>query len=284
MLSDKFPARRGVIQGDLTSPIYFIIALEAILRRHDNVENKGIDFGVVRLHTLGYADDATLIDMNPTIASARVSSIAQGSKRDADMKINIAKTECMHVKRQQSEDTPDQADAEKVCKYKCNHIGCGWIFGNKLGLKIHQGKWCKWKHCYRKDNILDVDTQVLPVGLGPTKFLIKWQGYGHKDNTWEPYENVNKNVFTDYLKTNGKYDHSWQFRCPRCDKPCKSARGVKIHYTRTCKKYDDNQKYAGTVAERLHEIETLKERQKQETAVTCERKALKNCYHFKYLG
>ena len=78
-----------------------------VLRRHDNIDKKCIDFGGVRLHTLGYADDAALIDMNPTIASARVTSIAQGSKRDADMKINIVKTECVHVKRQQSVDTPD---------------------------------------------------------------------------------------------------------------------------------------------------------------------------------
>ena len=33
--SKAFPVRRGVIQGDVTSPIYFIIALEAILRDHD---------------------------------------------------------------------------------------------------------------------------------------------------------------------------------------------------------------------------------------------------------
>ena len=32
---DKFPVRQGVIQGDLTSLIYFIIALDAMLRRHD---------------------------------------------------------------------------------------------------------------------------------------------------------------------------------------------------------------------------------------------------------
>ena len=32
--SATFPVRRGVLQGDITSPIYFIITLEAILRVH----------------------------------------------------------------------------------------------------------------------------------------------------------------------------------------------------------------------------------------------------------
>ena len=284
VLSAKFPVRRGVIQGDLTSPIYFIIALEAILRRYDNINGKGIDFGGARLHTLGYADDAALIDANPAIASARVTSIAQGSKRDADMKINISKTECMHVKRQQAVETPSSTEAEKVCKYRCTNIGCGWVFGNKLGLKIHQGKWCKWSNYYQVENILDVDTQVLPVGLGPTKFKIKWQGYTHDADTWEPYANVTKRAITEFLKTQGKYDYSWKHRCPRCDKPCKSAHGVKIHYARSCKRYDRDQRYEGTVAERLHTIATLKVRQKNEEAVVCEGEKLKNSYHFKYLG
>ena len=238
----------------------------------------------VYIPLLGYADDAALIDATPTIASARVTSIAQGSKRDADMKINISKTECMHIKCQHTVETPSSPEAKKVYKFKCNNIGCGWVFGNKLGLKIHQGKWCKWNNYYQVDNILDVDTQVQPVGLGPIKFKIKWQGYSHDANTWEPYENVTKAAITEYLKAQGKYDFSWKFRCPRCDKPCKSAHGVKIHYARSCKRYESSQHYEGTVAKRLHTIATLKVRQKHETAVVCEGENLKNSFHFKYIG
>ena len=62
VFSETFPVRRGVVQGDITSPIYFIIALEAILRRHDKSPDKGVEFGGINLHTLGYADDAALID------------------------------------------------------------------------------------------------------------------------------------------------------------------------------------------------------------------------------
>ena len=101
VFSETFPVRRGVIQGDITSPIYFIIALECILRSCDNIPGKGVPFGGKCLHTLGYADDAALIDGSNEMASKRVSSIAAGSKDLADMEINITKTESMHVKRQQ---------------------------------------------------------------------------------------------------------------------------------------------------------------------------------------
>ena len=284
VLSDKFPIRRGVIQGDLTSPIYFIIALEAILRRHDKVDGKGIDFGGVRLHTLGYADDAALIDECPHRSSERVTRIALGSKKDADMQINISKTECMHVKRQQSVHTPNIAEAKKVCKHVCKNIGCGWVFGNKHGLKIHQGKWCKYANYYSVEKLLDVDTNDLPVGIGPTKFLVKWEGYGHRDNTWEPYENITKAAITEFLQNNGKYDYRWQHRCPRCDKPCRSARGVQVHYARKCRKYDKAQRFEGTIAKQKHTVAVLAERQKQEEKVICEGTPLKNCFNFKYLG
>ena len=35
VLSPKFPINRGVVQRDIVSPLYFILALELILRNHD---------------------------------------------------------------------------------------------------------------------------------------------------------------------------------------------------------------------------------------------------------
>ena len=34
--SPSFPIRRGVVQGDVTFPLFFILALELLLRRHDD--------------------------------------------------------------------------------------------------------------------------------------------------------------------------------------------------------------------------------------------------------
>ena len=91
------------MQGDITSPVYFILALEAILRAHDTHPHKGVPFGGEMLHTLGYADDAALLDTSTEVAAARVTQIAKGSVKDADMQINVSKTKCVHVCRQEAE-------------------------------------------------------------------------------------------------------------------------------------------------------------------------------------
>jgi len=48
-------------RGDWKPPLFFILALELILRRYDNREDKGVSFMDSMLYTLGYADD---IDYN----------------------------------------------------------------------------------------------------------------------------------------------------------------------------------------------------------------------------
>ena len=83
--SRPFKVSKGVLQGDITLLLYFILALELLLKSHDTVTNKGVVFGALRVHTLGYADDAALLDNNLAVATARVTAIAQGSREDADM-------------------------------------------------------------------------------------------------------------------------------------------------------------------------------------------------------
>lgn len=136
--SDTFPINRGVVQGDITSPLYFILALELILRIHDQIEDKGVPLADVIIHTLGYADDAALIDRGDdegiARATERVTSIAAGSRADADMEISITKTKALHV-REQSAVTPTTDDeAKKVCKFTCPHANCKFQFKTKLGM------------------------------------------------------------------------------------------------------------------------------------------------------
>ena len=91
--SPSFPIRRGVVQSDVTSPLFFIIALELLLRRHDAEKNKGVPLGATLIHTLGYADDIALIESGDFIGlerlSRRLSSLSKGSRDDADMDISL---------------------------------------------------------------------------------------------------------------------------------------------------------------------------------------------------
>jgi hypothetical protein len=142
--SERFQIDRGVVQGDIVSPLYFILALELILKRHDTHTCRGVKFGGKVISTLGYADDAALLDTSIETATARVTAIAAGSRDDADMIISIDKTEVMQVREQDRVSRATTEEAANVCKVVCPHTGCGRIFLNVHDMKCHAGR-CRWK-------------------------------------------------------------------------------------------------------------------------------------------
>ena len=85
----------GVLQGDIFSPVAFIMGLMRTFAVHD-LPNSGVEVGplpyLVRVSSLEYADDAGLLDDSAEQASQRLSAIASGSRNDAAMEISIAKT------------------------------------------------------------------------------------------------------------------------------------------------------------------------------------------------
>ena len=283
--SKPFPIRRGVVQGDITSPIYFILALEAILRAHDTNPNKGVSFGGQIVHTLGYADDAALLDESPAVASQRVTAIAEGSKRDADMVISVSKTKCMHVCRQQQCSPVTDVEARAQAKFKCPHIGCNYVFNNQHGLKVHAGK-CKKKDDFYPERILDVSGAT---GSPQRRFKIRWEGYGADDDTWEPYSHLPPQMIKEFLIANDLYDHAWAgVRCGLCDKPCKNSRGVRCHlrhcYHLNAGGAQPKQDFTNRKAEKAARTEQLKEAQKGRPKIKCEGADLENVFLFKYLG
>ena len=84
------------------SPLFFILALELILRYHDDVQGKGVPLGTDRLHTLGYADDLALLDSGDEVgvakATTRITKIAVGSRESAAMEVKIKKTKVVHIR------------------------------------------------------------------------------------------------------------------------------------------------------------------------------------------
>ena len=97
--------------------------------------------GQAIIHTLGYADDAALMDKGDAegiaIATSRLNNVADGSERDADMKINSDKTKIMHVRAQDPITQTTSEEVEKVCKFICPHLGCGYTFESKRGMLTH---------------------------------------------------------------------------------------------------------------------------------------------------
>lgn len=205
ILSHPFSIDRRVMQGDIVSPLYFILTLELVLKRHDKVINKGVDFGGRRVHTLGYADDAALLDDSSRKATDRVTAIATGSKEDADMTISIAKTEVMQVCEQGRIPAATSAEAKAACKFVCPHLGCNRVFFNAHGMKCHAGK-CKYRNEYEVDRILEVRGAT---GSPGREFKIRWKGYyGPDDDTWEKRKNLHPELINEFLHANELYDHN----------------------------------------------------------------------------
>ena len=99
-LSNPFNIARGVLQGDIFSPIAFIAGLDRIFRRH-NVHTAGVTVGSgessMKMSKFEYADDAALVDDDVATATTRVTAIAAGSLNDAAMVISEKKSKAMHI-------------------------------------------------------------------------------------------------------------------------------------------------------------------------------------------
>ena len=82
-ISREFPINRGVLQGDLVSPLLFIIALEYAFRKCDT----GSSFSIlgIFLDQLTYADDSALSCASVEEASTRMAALKKGLLEMADM-------------------------------------------------------------------------------------------------------------------------------------------------------------------------------------------------------
>ena len=183
--SASFKVRRGVIQGDIISPIFFILTLEQIFRTHDK-SPAGVQVGnYLQVGVLGYADDAALVSHEIDMLTKRLSSISAGSRNDADMDINKDKTKNMHVAKQArlAPPTIDEIKAtEATYKHECKF--CGRRCKTSRGLHIHMAS-CD--NQYELTEEVFVIEDIVAVFGTPTHrwYLVKWEGHPGKDS-WEP--------------------------------------------------------------------------------------------------
>ena len=279
--SPTFPINRGVLQGDITSPLYFILALELILRQYDSRDDKGVSFADVILHTLGYADDVAIIESGNEEGvlrlSERVTAIAEGSKKSADMNVNITKTKTMHVTKQEEVSRTSDEEAREKCKFTCPHPGCNHVFLTKRGMNIHASR-CQWRNEFVVEKILDHKDPVTA-----RNYLVRWYGYTAQHESWIPRSSLHPEAIKDYEVQTGVYVQNWQFRCPECDLPCKSLRGIKIHQSKAHKP-EKSQSFEGRLADKAVHVSKLEEMQKNRPTVYCGEERLENVFRFLYLG
>ncbi len=151
--SRNIPIKRGVIQGDIPSPVCFLVALDKLLKDHGML-NMGIALtNNLSIAELEYADDAALPCPNADVATERLTNLDHHAKSEAGMTISIPKTKVQHIMLQPKMSSTTEADianlpTEKQFKFICDK--CDMNYPTKHGLAVHQGRWCKkWKNAPR---------------------------------------------------------------------------------------------------------------------------------------
>ena len=144
--SRNISIKRGVIQGDIPSPVCFLVALDKLLKDHGM-----LDMGITLTHNLSiseleYADDAAIPCINVGIATDRLTHLDHHAKSEAGMAISIPKTKVQHIMRQPKMASTTEEDIanlppEKQFKFNCEK--CGMNYPTKHGLAVCQGRWCK---------------------------------------------------------------------------------------------------------------------------------------------
>ena len=288
--SASFKVRRGVIQGDIISPIFFILAMEQVFRLHDP-SPAGVSIGnYLQIGVLGYADDAALTSLSADRMNQRLSSVSRGSKADADMDIHKGKTKNMVVERQAKMQLPTEAAVKKMeATYAHECEFCGRRCKTARGLKIHKAA-CNKQHGLTDEEYI-IERINATFGTPQDRwYRVEWQGHPGKDS-WEPerslirqgcelsikvfWDSCDLNPSTDFI---ADPDDVW--RCWTCGKGYKSCRTLKAHITRT----HPARSYRGSTADKDTRRKMHADAQEDKEYVFCEGCPIDNVWLFKYLG
>lgn len=230
VFSAGFPLNRGVVQGDIFSPVAFILALALVLCRHGQRSDQGCEQGaeagagcegviaeggseppegcnsfanllLLLLGSMEYADDAALVDIEEAAASLRVSRLEAGAKQDADMEISRPKTEVMHAQQQAQVSPAKPQDYAKitqckapVLKHVCQYCGDG--FDTQQGLRKHTTSHCeeaKRRVYGTTEEEWEVERVLDARGSPQFRFyLVRWAGWEEAgwSDSWESWRDM----------------------------------------------------------------------------------------------
>ena len=289
--SESFNVGRGVIQGDIMSPVLFILALDQIIQRYD-VTGKGRKCGkVLRIKVLGYADDLALVDNTVEAMTTRLTKIADASKAEADMEVSMPKTFSQHVyKRKPIKVTGKEAKkAEMKYKHKCDF--CPRRFKTESNMMKHRA------HCIYNygttTEVFEIEKIVNVFGFANSRwFLVKWIGYEEPD--WQPEHLLMRDgcrdSIRDFWASSGRNpskdfyaDPEGKHRCTVCCKTYKRAQDLKAHRTRAGH-FEDKQEKITQTAKVDAVLEKRKAMQNALPKVRWGEREADNTWQFKYLG
>jgi hypothetical protein len=287
--SEEFSVDRGVIQGDIFSPLCFIIALEAIMRKHGGAGTQSV-LGLL-IDRLEYADDAALIDKDCVQASERLTRLDRGAQLSADMEISAPKTQVMFVRQRVDTGVLTVQDWDDfVFPFKCSYCARG--FACKHGLGIHMGRWCRKakQEGHSPSEEYEVERVLDARGVPERRFyLIHWKGYPAAEATWLAGSELDAagDCVDEFWESSGIARSAvltvqGENRCTYCNQCFCRDQDLKGHHTRGCKRKPAAR--TGSKSERALQRKKQCDVQDAAGAVWMSMTRIKNGFTFSYLG
>ena len=264
--------------------------MEQIFRLHD-CDGDGVTLGNhLHIGVLGYADDAALASLSTDKMSERVTNIARGSKKDADMDISKKKTKTRQVAEQEKVAVSTVAEMKKTeAEYKFKCLFCPRRCKTARGLKIHMTD-CNFQHELTDKEFEINDINAVFGTLEQRWFRVCWKGYPGEDS-WEPERSLRKQVCSAVIR------HFWQkssqnpsadfiadpddvWRCYCCGKGYATERGLATHIRRT----HTQRQWTGCSADKDTRQQKRVKAQQAKKKVICDGEDLNNMWSFIYLG
>ena len=238
---------------------------------------------------LGYADDAALTEERIEEMTERLTTLADKSESEADMKVRMDKTFSQHVQEQDEQKVSEEEmlEAQKKFKFQCDF--CERRFKTNAAKHIHRSS-CP--HNYGTTNqIYEVEGIVGVFGrIGARWFLVKWGGY--KKPEWEREHLLLRDGCRDSIRN--FWDKSGlspckefyevdQHKCEVCGKEFRRAQDLKGHKTKKKHHFEQIRKVSGAAKKEAKKAKK-EEAQKLLPKAFWGEEPADNCWNFEYLG
>lgn len=180
-----------VIQGDIISPILFIISLDQLVQQFDSAEDTGVRVDSTKLLSigvLGYVADAALIIYTVDKMTQRLSTFTDADIQHANIHVKLAKTFTQIVGKQ-DQVTPVTRDKIKAMegklKFPCDFKDTGYTtrFNSEAAIQSHRSS-CTFNYGTTSEAFEIETIQSVYDKAARKLFLVKWSVY--EETSWEP--------------------------------------------------------------------------------------------------
>ena len=185
-LSEPLGIGRGVLEGDINSPIFFSIGLEAVFREADEITSilalpGGVELRGTAYDKIAFADDVTATGGDVADMSHRVQILQLSSSKDG-LEVSRPKSCAQHLGSYRDAPAVTVDDIQDLkLKYECPKPWCTHRFPSKAAVRGH----VTW-HEKREGGTIDQDILALGqvVGArGPPEhrfFMVLWLDGRHE--------------------------------------------------------------------------------------------------------